>query len=126
MSAARATATAIALALAGCASGCARDSGPAPRVVGGDAELGRKSVAKFQCGACHVIPGIRGARGRVGPTLERFRHRVYLAGKWPNEPELVVRWLVDPPSMAPLTAMPSVGATDEQARDMAAYLYTLE
>jgi cytochrome c2 len=124
MTAARATA--IALALAGCASGCARESGPPPRVIGGDAERGRKTVAQYQCGACHFIPGVRGARGRVGPTLDRFGHRVYLAGKWPNEPELLVRWLVDPPSMAPLTAMPAVGATDKQARDMAAYLYTLE
>jgi cytochrome c2 len=106
-------------------SGCAREA-PAIEVAHGDPARGRKAMAQLQCGVCHVIPGVSGARGRVGPSLERFRHRSFLAGKWRNEPEAVIRWLMDPPAMSPLTAMPAVGASDSQARDMAAYLYTLQ
>jgi cytochrome c2 len=101
------------------------DSAPPISVPGGDATRGRDVVAERQCGACHVVPGIRSARGRVGPTLARFAHRPYLAGKWPNDPEHLLRWLRDPPAMAPHTAMPAVLPDDAAARDVAAFLYTL-
>jgi mono/diheme cytochrome c family protein len=91
-----------------------------------DPERGRQHIASLQCGACHEVPGVRAARGSVGPTLEKFARRAYLAGKWPNEPAHLVRWLRDPPAMSPLTAMPAVVPDDAAARDIAAYLYTLE
>jgi len=36
-----------------------------------------------------------------------------------------VRWLRDPKSIDPWTAMPDLGVSDRAARDMAAYLATL-
>jgi cytochrome c len=105
-------------------AGCSDSPSPIT-VPGGDATRGRGIVAERQCGACHIVPGIRSARGRVGPTLARFAHRPYLAGKWPNDPEHLVRWLRDPPAMAPHTAMPAVLPDDAAARDAAAFLYTL-
>lgn len=95
-------------------------------VAYGDPDRGRRLVAALQCGACHEVPGIRTARGMVGPPLDGFARRVYLAGKFPNEPEQLVRWLRDPPAMAPLTAMPAVVHDDADARDIAAFLYTLD
>jgi cytochrome c2 len=112
----------LAAGLAGC-----RDS-ESNRVEGtnGDPERGRHEIARLQCGACHRIPGIRAARGTVGPALEGFARRVYLAGKWPNEARYLQAWLRDPPALAPLTAMPALVDDEQSARDIAAYLYTLE
>lgn len=97
-----------------------------PEVAGGDAERGREALALLECGACHVIPGVSGAHSHVGPPLAEFRRNVYIAGKHPNMPEVLVRFVRDAPSLAPDTAMPAIEMTDQQARDIAAYLYTLE
>jgi cytochrome c2 len=95
-------------------------------VHAGDAQRGEAKLAQLECGACHVIPGVPGAVGRVGPTLAAYSKRAYVAGKFPNDPETLVRFILDPPAMAPLTAMPAVRMTDQDARDMAAYLYELD
>jgi cytochrome c2 len=109
------------LSLTGCAE---RDY--VPRVHGGDARRGETVLARLECGACHLIPGVAGAVGRVGPALDEYSKRAYVAGKFPNEPEMLVRFIRDPPAMAPLTAMPAVAMSEQDARDMAAYLYELE
>jgi cytochrome c len=92
----------------------------------GHAERGRHVLEQFECGACHRIPGVRGPQGRVGPSLAHFGQRAYVAGHFKNSPEVVVRWILDPPSMKPATAMPNLGLTESQARDVAAYLHSLE
>jgi cytochrome c1 len=106
--------------------GCDAPGEDGPTVRGGDADRGRATLARLECGVCHVIPGVPGVRGHLGPSLAQYRHRVYLAGRFPNTPEVLVRWLLDPPSMLPDTAMPALDVTEAEARDMAAYLYTLE
>jgi cytochrome c2 len=105
---------------------CKEERLPGPIVADGDPERGRREIVRLQCGACHDIPGVRAPRGTVGPPLEGFARRVYLAGKWPNQPHYLVSWLRDPPGMAPLTAMPAQVKDEQAARDIAAYLYTLE
>lgn len=107
--------------LAACDSG-----GPAPaRVVGGDARRGQLLLAQYQCGACHQIAGVPAARGQVGPPLDSFGRRSYIAGSLANTPETLERWLIDPPAMKPGTTMPSMGMSAEDARHIAAYLYAL-
>ena len=86
---------------------------------------GKRSLDEFGCGTCHLVPGIRSARGVVAPPLSAFARRAYIAGEVPNTPENLVRWIVNPQSVAPGTAMPNLGVSDPVARDMAAYLYTL-
>lgn len=105
---------------------CGQEPDYQPRVHAGDAQRGEAKLAQLECGACHVIPGIPGAIGRVGPTLAGYSQRSYVAGKFPNEPETLVRFILDPPAMAPLTAMPAVRMADQDARDIAAYLYELD
>lgn len=78
------------------------------------------------CGGCHTIPGIREAHGRVGPPLSFFSARTFIAGRLPNTPGNLIAWIRDPPSLAPDTAMPRMGLSEQQARDAAAYLYTIE
>jgi cytochrome c len=91
-----------------------------------DATRGKTIIAAKNCGSCHVIPGVRNANGLVGPPLLWFARRTFIAGQLPNSPENLARWLKNPPSLAPKTAMPDLGLTDEEAHDVAAYLYTLK
>ena len=127
-----ACASALMIGLAACSESETSHDGPfhdhaghAQRVVDGDPERGRTIIAAYACGVCHVIPGIRGAHGIVGPPLEHFAERQFIGGVVPNEPTILVRWVKDAPSIAPHTGMPDVGLSEEEARHVAAYLYTL-
>lgn len=95
------------------------------RIVGANPEAGRQVIAAIECGVCHRIPGVRGANGIVGPPLDEFGRRQFIAGVHPNQPTTLVRWIRNAPSLAPNTAMPDLGLTEAQARNVAAYLYTL-
>jgi cytochrome c len=112
---------AVFLALLG---GCADDGDPV-RVAGGDAAAGKRLVTQYQCGSCHAIPGIPGATGDAGPSLATIGRLSYIAGGIPNEPARMVAFLRDPPAHKPDTSMPALGLTEQEARHMAAYLYTL-
>jgi mono/diheme cytochrome c family protein len=94
-----------------------------PRLSMGKTERGRAVLERYECGVCHVIPGIRNAVGRVGPSLDDYAQRPYVAGKFPNETETLARWIRDAPAMAPQTAMPAIAMSQQEARDAAAYLY---
>lgn len=94
-------------------------------LTGGDARRGRVLLAREPCGGCHEIPGVTGAQGRVGPPLVHFAARAYLGGRASNTPGNLVRWVRDPRQFDPETAMPPTPLTDRDARDIAAYLYTL-
>ena len=97
----------------------------APRVAGGDAVIGKKLVEQYQCGSCHAIPEVPAARGTAGPALEGFGRRSYIAGRFPNNADALTRWLANPPAMKPGTLMPDLGVSADDARHMAAFLYTL-
>lgn len=120
--------TALGLLCLASAAGCR--GGKAERayrvVTGGVAERGRLVIEREDCGSCHTIPGVRGARGKVAPPLFWFARRTYIAGQVPNSPEHLVRWVMDPHAIEPGTAMPDLGLEEQEARDVAAYLYTLE
>lgn len=94
------------------------------KVAGGDASTGKRLVTQYQCGACHRIPDIPGAGGEAGPDLEHFAKLSYIAGRIPNQPDRLTAWLLDPPALKPGTAMPAMGLTEQEARHMAAFLYT--
>jgi cytochrome c1 len=61
----------------------------------------------------------------VGPPLTQFAMRAYIAGEVPNTERALIRWIMTPQSIEPGTAMPNLGVKEAQARDIAAYLYTL-
>ncbi|HEY8611391.1 MAG TPA: c-type cytochrome [Roseomonas sp.] len=97
----------------------------AAALTGGDPSRGQSLALQFGCGSCHIIPGVRGADRRVGPSLDGIAGQVYLAGVLTNTAENMVRWIEDPQAVDPKTAMPRTGAAGQDARDIAAYLYTL-
>lgn len=110
------------------AIGCAHGQTPPgfSESGGGNSQVGKELMVSKGCGACHVIPGVQGARGLVGPPLYFYGRRTIIAGELPNTPDNLVRWLKDPKQVEPGTAMPDLGLNDQQARDMVAYLYTLQ
>jgi cytochrome c1 len=123
MSAMTIRATALACIAAVAVAACARAERERPIVAGGDVERGRAALLARECGACHRIPGIPGAQGTVGPPLRDFSERLYIAGRVPNRPDELVAWIRDAPAVDPGTAMPDLGVTEAEARDIAAYLY---
>ncbi|MES2035381.1 MAG: c-type cytochrome [Pseudomonadota bacterium] len=103
------------------------DKTAAPRpIAGADPERGLAVMEQAGCGACHDVPGLDWPRGTVGGPLAGFGSRTLIAGRFPNQPDVLVTWLRDAPSLSPTTGMPPMPITDAQARDVAAYLYTLD
>lgn len=91
-----------------------------------DAERGRLAISQYACTTCHKIPGVVGADTPVGPPLSGIGTRAYLAGGLANTPENMSRWLRTPQQVNPRSAMPDLGVTERDARDIAAYLATLK
>ena len=89
------------------------------------ARRGQALLAQYQCGSCHTIPGVPGARGNVAQPLSAWGRRSYIAGRLPNRTDVLVQWIVDPQALVPGTAMPAMGVTPDEARAMAAYLGSL-
>lgn len=118
----RAATAAALLSLCACA-----DKSDAPRAIAGaDAGQGLAVIDRVGCAACHRIPGVAWPTGSVGGSLSGFADRSLIAGRFPNQPEILVRWLRDAPSMSAETGMPPIPITEDEARDVAAYLYTLK
>lgn len=92
----------------------------------GNAARGAELIKEHGFGGCHIIPGIRRADGLVGPPLNHMGKRVYIAGLLRNTPTNMIKWLRDPQGVVPGNAMPDMGLSEDQARDIAAYLSTLE
>lgn len=95
-------------------------------MTGGDPHRGRAAISRYGCSACHTIPGVEGATALVGPPLDRIASRSYIGGVLPNTPDNMIRWIENPPGIDKMTAMPYLGVTDGDARDIASYLYTLK
>ena len=97
---------------------------PEPR-SGSEKEIsnGRRLIANYGCGSCHIIPGMPGANSMAAPPLRCFYPRIYIAGRLPNTKENLVKWIEKPQQIEPGTVMPDLGVTDEEASDIAPYLY---
>lgn len=95
------------------------------RETKGDTQRGQRLLAQYQCGSCHAIPGVAASQGNTAAPLDAFGKRSYIAGRIPNSAEALARWIVSPAALIPDTPMPSMGVSEGEARDMAAYLGTL-
>ena len=83
------------------------------------------------CGGCHTIPNIPGAAGTIGPNLggtPPIGQRPTIAGGAVpnNSPDDLAKWILDPPSLKPGTAMPKLGLSADEAAAAAAYLYSIQ
>ena len=98
----------------------------ARELTGGEPARGRASMFEHGCGSCHEIPGVEGAEGRVGPSLDGVAGRSVLAGRLENTPANLELWIRHPQHVEPGNVMPEMGVSASEAADMAAHLYTLE
>jgi len=95
----------------------------AKALTSGEPANGALLLRRFGCGGCHTISGVPGADGKVGPSLETLRERVFIAGRLRNSGENLVNWILRPQDFDAHAAMPPTGITLSEARDVAAYLY---
>jgi cytochrome c len=92
----------------------------------GDPNRGKQLIEQYGCNSCHIIPGIEGAKGMVGPSLEHVASRQIIAGSITNSPPNMVAYIQNPQSANPQNVMPNFGVKPDEARDIVAYLYTLK
>jgi cytochrome c2 len=105
-------------------AGCSRaDPQPEP-ATGGSPQRGKQLIEAYGCASCHTISGIRTAHGLVGPPLTNIKSRAYIGGVLANKPDNLENWIMHPNQYSPNTAMPDLGVSPAQARDIAAYLYS--
>lgn len=111
-----------------CLSACA---GPrtvaagAAQLTGGNAERGQQAIRTYGCDSCHTIPGIPTADATVGPPLDDWAERHFIAGTLANTADNLILWIRFPQRVEPGTAMPDLGVSEQEARDISAYLFTL-
>ncbi len=116
---------AVAALVAGCGSQAQAAGSDQVQATGGDPARGQAAIVQNGCGSCHMIPGISGAQGLVGPPLLSWSRRGFIAGELQNTPDNLIRWLKDPQAVEPGTDMPNLHLSDQDARDIASYLYTI-
>lgn len=91
-----------------------------------DAARGKQAIQRVGCASCHSIPGVRWPRGEVAPALEDMAERALIAGRLPNDPELLAAFVRNAPAVLPGTTMPAMPLTEQESRDVAAYLYEID
>ncbi len=114
----------VVLSAAAALGACNSAEKPATSTTG-NAKLGKEAIEKYGCGACHTIPGVKEADSLVGPPLTHFAERSFIAGQLANTEENLARWIRNPQTVEPGTAMPNLGVSAEDAENIAAYLSTL-
>ncbi|HEX8619385.1 MAG TPA: c-type cytochrome [Thermoanaerobaculia bacterium] len=111
-----------------------RDEAAAPRpraaatpAANPEAAQGQQLIRQYGCNVCHVVPGIDGAQGSLGPSLAGIASRPTLSeAAVPNTPANLAQFVQNPASLNPQTSMPPVGISDDESRAIAAYLMTLK
>lgn len=105
---------------------CSKAKEEAVALTGGDPGRGANALRQYGCGSCHAISGITGATAKTATPLDHIGSRAFLHGQEPNTPEAMIRWIQHPQKQEPGNAMPELNVSEKDARDMAAYLYTLK
>ena len=96
----------------------------AQAITGGNVERGKMAFANYGCGGCHSASGVPQAQGKVGPPMTGIASRGIIGGRLENKPDNLRRWIEDPQAISPGTAMPDLGVSPADSRDIAAFLYT--
>jgi cytochrome c len=96
------------------------------QVGSGEPEIGRRLLSDYGCVSCHVVPGIDAEPAYVGPPLDHWGKRSYIAGALSNNEQNLVRWITGPQDVEPGTAMPDLDVSEQDATNIAAYLLSLE
>lgn len=86
--------------------------------VQGDPANGMKLVTEIGCTGCHLVGGEKPAAidtyRHFGPPLDKIGSK--------TNPEWLFNWLKEPKNYAPMTRMPNLKLSDQEAADITAYL----
>lgn len=107
-------------------AGCDGPPDRTPKVDAADAQRGLQVVVEKGCAACHTFPDVDWPRGGLGPALAGFGRQSLIAGRLPNQPGVLIRFVRNAPALVPGIAMPAIPMSDQEALDVTAYLVTLE
>jgi cytochrome c2 len=77
----------------------------------GSVERGRTVFNEYRCVTCHAVEG---KGGDIGPDLAKLGSKL--------RPEWLLKWLKNPHEIMPATRMPIYNFTEQDARDLAAFL----
>ena len=114
----------LGLTLAGCSNGF--DYSKGRRMTGGDPIVGKRAIFKRDCTSCHVIPGFEGNTEVAGPALSHWAKHGMIEDTWPNTPENLERWIRFSETMNPETVMKLLSVNEKDAKDISAYLFSLQ
>ncbi|OSZ76003.1 c-type cytochrome [Hydrogenophaga sp.] len=106
--------------------GCDGPPDRTPTLGDASVEVGLRLVTEKGCVACHTFPDVKWPRGGLGPSLQDFARQGLIAGQLPNQPGVLMQFVRNAPGLKPGTAMPAIPMTDQEARDVTAYLLTLQ
>jgi mono/diheme cytochrome c family protein len=95
---------------------------PTAPVIDGDAHRGKRILAQYGCQSCHQVPGVTGSKVDVGRPLDGLVKRRVIVGLLPNNQDNLIRWIRNPQAIDPDAAMPNMGVSERDARDISAYL----
>ncbi len=85
---------------------------------------GKQTFLTVGCVACHTVRGV--SPGIIGPDLTHVASRSTIAGAtFANTPDMLAKWLANPPGRKPGTVMPNLGLKPDQISDLVAYLRSL-
>ncbi len=111
------------IAILGCSSGF--DYSYGRKITGGDPIAGKQAIFKHDCTSCHAIPGFESNAGLAGPPLDHWSRQRMIEDSWHNTPDNLQRWIRSSESMNPNTVMKLLSINEKDARDIAAYLFSL-
>jgi cytochrome c len=93
---------------------------------GADPHAQARALIAQHCAACHRVPGVAVATGRVGPSLADINRQVIIAGYFANNPGTLTDWIEHPQRLKPGNAMPEMGLTREESAAIVNYLYSMD
>ena len=105
---------------------CDRSAATVPAALaGGNADRGKVAIQHYGCNACHAIAGLPDPSFEAAAPITKVTDRSYIAGTLPYTPANLMLWIRFPRKVKPATAMPDLGVSASEARDIATYLYSL-
>ncbi len=97
---------------------------PTGSYAGGSAAKGKEHFENFGCKACHVIGDDERVRNARASSYDIAPELTHAAGKL--HPDWIFDWIKNPRHYNPTTKMPSLRLTDQEARDLVAFIMTMK
>ncbi len=98
-----------------------------PANVKGDVARGKKAMGELGCAACHDLPGDEANTPKRVNRASHFDHgpNLFDIGAKTSR-DWIYSWIRNPKRYSPTTRMPNLRLTEQEAADIATYLFTLK